>query len=507
MTESPDPRNNPAVQPEAQPQAPVQPQPVAQTQPQGQAPVQPDAYAQQAAQAQAQANAQAQAAAAESYRQQVYQAYSQQPQAPYAQPSAPAHAAAKPSAGKTFAAGFAGAALAVVLGLGGFAGCQALTGAADQDGQSSSSSTGSSSASTIGDIVVDGEDTTLAEAVAAKALPSIASIDTYQRQSSSMSGMFGREGTSSDSDSALTELGLGSGVVISEDGYIITNYHVIEGADEVHATVAGVEYVAEVVGSDPSSDIAVLKVDAQGLDAIEVGSSSDLEVGQWVMTLGNPFGLENSVSTGVVSAMQRSSTMTGEDGSTVIYPNMIQTDAAINPGNSGGALVDANGDLIGINTLITSYSGSSSMVGFAIPIDYAMGIVDQIIAGETPTHAQLGVSMATLTPDAAAYYGLPVDSGVLVANVYEGTAAEEAGLQRGDVIVSFDGEAVTDASELMLDVREHAVGDTVELEVVRDGKQQTVNVTLGSDESSQSSNGWGYGEGSGSGLGNGFWGN
>lgn len=485
MTENIDPRNDQTVQTQPQPQ----PQPAAaQTQLQ-------DAYAQQAAQA----------AAAESYRQQVYQAYAQQVPVQTAQTPAPAHSAAKPSTGKTFAAGFAGAALAVAIGLGGFAGFQAITGEGAHDGQSAGEQAGASSGTSVGDILVDGEDTTLAEAVAAKALPSIASIDTYQRQGTSMSGMFGREGTSTDSDSALTELGLGSGVVISEDGYIVTNYHVIEGADEVHATVSGAEYVAQVVGSDPSSDIAVLKIDAEGLDAIDIGSSSDLEVGQWVMTLGNPFGLENSVSTGVVSAMQRSSTMTGEDGSTVIYPNMIQTDAAINPGNSGGALVDANGDLIGINTLITSYSGSSSMVGFAIPIDYAMGIVDQIIAGETPTHAQLGVSMATLTPDAASYYGLPVDSGVLVANVYEGTAADAADLQRGDVIVSFDGDAVTDASELLLDVREHAVGDTVQVEIVRDGKQLTLDVTLGSDESSQSSNGWGYGEGSG--FGNGFWGN
>ena len=475
-------------------------QPAQPVQPQAQVPVNPQVQAQQ----QAQANAQAQAAAAESYRQQVYQAYAQQTQPQHVQTPSGAHAA-KPSTGKTFVAGFAGAALAVVLGLGGFFGFQALTDDADSTAQSPGISEGTTQGSTIGDITVDGEDATLAEAVAAKTLPSIASIDTFQRQTSSMSGAFGREGTGKDSDSALTELGLGSGVVISEDGYIITNYHVIEGADEVHATVAGTEYVAEVVGSDPSSDIAVLKIDAEGLDPVDIGSSSDLEVGQWVMTLGNPFGLENSVSTGVVSAMQRSSTMTGEDGSTVIYPNMIQTDAAINPGNSGGALVDANGNLIGINTLITSYSGSSSMVGFAIPIDYAMGIVDQIISGETPTHAQLGVSMATLTPDAAAYYGLPVDSGVLVANVYKDTAADQAGLERGDVIVSFDGEAVTDASELMLDVREHAVGDEVTLEIVRDGKQQTVSVTLGSDESSQSSNGWGSGEGSG--FGNGFWGN
>lgn len=157
----------------------------------------------------------------------------------------------------------------------------------------------------------------------------------------------------------LTQYGLGSGVVISEDGYIITNYHVISGADAVKATVNGTEYDAKIVGGDPSSDIAVLKVDATGLKAIELGSSSDLAVGEWVMSLGSPFGLENSVSEGIVSALQRSSALTDPDtGETTIYPNMIQTDATINPGNSGGALVDAQGRLIGINSMIQSYSGS-----------------------------------------------------------------------------------------------------------------------------------------------------
>ena len=149
---------------------------------------------------------------------------------------------------------------------------------------------------------------------------------------------------------------LGSGVVISKDGYIITNNHVVEGADAIKATVNGVEYDAKVVGSDSSSDIAVIKVDADDLTPVEIGSSSDLQVGEWVMALGSPFGLENSVSTGVVSALQRSNTMQDSTtGETVIYPNMIQTDATINPGNSGGALVDSQGKLIGINSMISSY--------------------------------------------------------------------------------------------------------------------------------------------------------
>ena len=180
-------------------------------------------------------------------------------------------------------------------------------------------------------------------------------------------------------------MGAGSGVIISTDGYIITNNHVVEGADAIKATVNGVEYDAKVVGSDSSSDIAVIKVDADDLTPVEIGSSSDLQVGEWVMALGSPFGLENSVSTGVVSALQRSNTMQDSTtGETVIYPNMIQTDATINPGNSGGALVDSQGKLIGINSMISSYSGSSSGVGFAIPIDYAIDLAQQIIEGKTP---------------------------------------------------------------------------------------------------------------------------
>ena len=518
--------SEPHVQPQVQPQPQAQPQHQAQ-QP-GSAPVPPvgtprgeQVYAQPVYQQAAetmqatpvpagqptytQVQAQAQAAAEQAYRQQVYQAYAEQGQGKHVQPGAPMPGGPvkpgkdkkAPGFGKTFAAGFAGAALAVVIGLGGFAAFEAMS-----DDQASPASPAAPAS-----ITVDGEDTTLAEAVAAKALPSIASIDTFQKTGVSRLSGHGFEGIGNDDDSSLTPLGSGSGVVIRDDGYVITNFHVIEGADEVHATIQGQEYPAQIVGSDPSSDIAVLKVDASGLTAIEIGSSSDLTVGEWVMTLGNPFGLQNSVSTGIVSAMQRSSTMTTEGGEPVVYPNMIQTDAAINPGNSGGALVDADGKLIGINTLIQSYSGSSSAVGFAIPIDYAMGLVDQIIDGETPTHAQLGVSMATITPEMAKYYHLPVNAGVLVANVYADTAADEAGVKKGDIITSFDGEAVTDASELMLDVREHNVGDAVDMVVNRDGKEQTIQVTLGSDEASASAgNAYGYGERRGLGDNGGGWG-
>ncbi|WP_350454770.1 S1C family serine protease [Slackia heliotrinireducens] len=439
------------------------------------------------------------------------QAYAQQ-QAQQAQQAAQAKQAEKNAsgqksgAGKTFAAGFAGAALACALGLGGFVGYGALTSNNGSQGDVAETpaltqpQTKESSSTTIN---VNGEDTTLAQAVAAKALPSIASIDVYTKSGGSSWG-WGMEADSSDSNSALSLYSLGSGVVITEDGYIITNYHVVEGADALTATINGVEYDAEYVGADPTSDIAVIKVNATDLTAIEIGSSSDVQVGEWVMSLGNAFGLDNSVSTGIVSALQRSTTLADETtGEVMIYPNMIQTDATINPGNSGGALVNANGELIGINSMITSYSGSSSGVGFAIPIDYAMGLAEQIIAGQTPTHAQLGVSMSAINAEVAQYNNLPTDKGVYVAAVYSGTAADEAGLETGDIIVKFDGQSITAPEELQLAVRGCAVGDTVDVVVNRGGEEITISVTLGSDETALSqegapqNNGNGYGNNDG----------
>lgn len=429
------------------------------------------------------------------YQQQVYQAYAAQGAAQHVKPG---QDPAKKSLVKTFGVSFAGAALAVVVGLGGFAGFNALT----NDGGSTTLG-----ASTNVNVSASDTEETLAEAVAAKVLPSVVSIDIYQKTSSSSQSSFGFEVPGTGDDGTLTQSSLGSGVVISKDGYIITNNHVVEGADAIKATVNGQEYDAQLVGSDASSDIAVIKVEASDLTPVEIGSSSDLQVGEWVMSLGSPFGLENSVSEGIVSALQRSTTMQDETtGETVIYPNMIQTDATINPGNSGGALVDADGKLIGINSMIQSASGSSSGVGFAIPIDYAMNLAQQIIEGKTPTHAQLGVSMAQIDAQMARYYGLSTDAGVYVANVYEDTGAAEGGLQRGDIITAFDGQSVASPSDLQLMVRQKNPGDTVEVTVNRDGQEQTLSVTLGSDENALSSTSQSqqYGYGSGNGYGNGY---
>ena len=427
------------------------------------------------------------------------QPYYQQQQQYYQQPQHPQHPAGgvtvekKSHGGRTFLLAFCGAAVACAIGLGGFGIWQAATGADKGGGSDSGSSTqlGSQSSGSIN--ATDAEsDQTLAEAVAQKALPSVAAIDVYTNQSNA-GGMYGFGAGNGSEAGTLTKSSLGSGVVLTADGYIITNNHVVEGGSAYKVTIAGETYDAEVVGSDPSSDVAVIKAkDASGLTPIEIGDSDKLVIGEWVMTIGSPFGLEQSVATGIVSATSRSQIVNASTdqygnstGESTIYPNMIQTDAAINPGNSGGALVDADGKLIGINTLITSYSGNYSGVGFAIPVNYAVNLAQQIIDGKTPTHAQLGVSLSTVNAQNAKRYGLSVDEGAYVAAVSEGSGAAEAGLQEGDIVTKFDGKDVASASDLMLDVRTKNPGDTVTLTVNSGGQEKEVQVTLGDDSASQ----------------------
>jgi putative serine protease PepD len=211
------------------------------------------------------------------------------------------------------------------------------------------------------------------------------------------------------------------------------------------------------------------------------------------MTIGSPFGLEQSVATGIISATSRSSIIDQSTAASsgidtaLIYPNLIQTDAAINPGNSGGALVDANGKLIGVNTLITSYSGNYSGVGFAIPSNYAINLAQEIIEGKTPTHAQLGVNLSTVSSETAARYGFKVTSGAYVSNVVSGSGAADAGLEVGDIITGFDGKSISSASDLLLAVRTKSPGDTVSITFNRDGQDKTVDVVLGSDEDTTAS--------------------
>lgn len=394
----------------------------------------------------------------------------------------------KPKLGRrSFLTGFAGAALACMLAFG------VQSAYINPETAEAANETAPLSQT----VIKTNDDATLAEAVAAKCLPSVVAVDVYTNSSSlaSMNQVYGMgqgQGTQG-GEGELTPYSQGSGVVLSEDGYIITNNHVVEGGAAYEVTIAGETYEAELVGTDPSSDIAVLKAkDASGLTVMELGDSDDLTIGEWVMSLGSPFGLEQSVATGIVSATSRSQIMdaaesaqSGGTGETTIYPNMIQTDAAINPGNSGGALVDGEGKLIGINTLITSYSGNYSGVGFAIPVNYAVNLAEQIIAGETPTHAQLGISLSTVNSQTAQSYGLSSDEGAYVAAVSEGSGAQAAGIQEGDIITSFDGEKVEGASDLMLAVRGKLPGDTVKLTINTNGEEREVEVVLGDDAASQ----------------------
>ena len=283
--------------------------------------------------------------------------------------------------------------------------------------------------------------------------------------------------------------GQGSGVIVGEDSskqytYIMTCAHVISGGGSVRVQLSDeTQYDATVVGYDSKTDIGVLKIKATGLKAAEFGDSDKLSVGETVYAIGNPGGtaFAGSFTNGIVSAISRP--VNSQIGYEMIC---IQHTAAINPGNSGGALVDADGKLIGINTLITSYSGNYSGVGFAIPVNYAVNLAQQIIDGKTPTHAQLGVSLSTVNAQNAKRYGLSVDEGAYVAAVSEGSGAAEAGLQEGDIVTKFDGKDVASASDLMLDVRSKNPGDKVTLDVNRNGETKQVEVTLGSDESSQS---------------------
>jgi len=270
------------------------------------------------------------------------------------------------------------------------------------------------------------------------------------------------------------EQSLGSGVIMSEDGYVLTNNHVVNGADEVKVALAdnATIYDARIVGTDPQTDIAVLKVEAHGLPAITVTDSDPLEVGDAVLAIGNPFGVGQTVTMGIVSAK-------GRAGMGIVdYEDFIQTDASINPGNSGGALVDAAGRLVGINTAILSGTGGNQGIGFAIPANLARSVMDQLVKDGKVSRGYLGVSIAPVTPVAAKGQQLANQNGALIAEVAAHTPAAKAGLEAGDVVVQLDGKPVTDSRHLRLMVSQHAPGTTIALTIMRDGKERTIEVEL-----------------------------
>jgi serine protease Do len=266
--------------------------------------------------------------------------------------------------------------------------------------------------------------------------------------------------------------GLGSGVIVSPDGYILTNNHVVGHADEIHVTLMDKrEFTAKVVGKDPKTDLALIKIDTkQPLPYVALGDSDKTQVGDWVLAIGNPFGFNLTVTAGIVSAKGR--VLGGS------YDNFIQTDASINPGNSGGPLFDTQGRVIGINTAIYSSTGSNAGIGFAIPVDLAKSVMQQLKEHGKVIRGWLGVEIQEVTPELAKSFGLSTPSGALVAGVQKDGPAAKAGIQRGDVIVKFDGQAVNNEHELPEMVAQTPLRKTVPVEIMRNGKHVTLNATI-----------------------------
>jgi Do/DeqQ family serine protease len=268
------------------------------------------------------------------------------------------------------------------------------------------------------------------------------------------------------------ETSLGSGVIVSPDGYILTNHHVIRGADAIQVSLRdGRTAQARVVGSDPETDLAVLKVELEKLPAITLGQSDRLRVGDVVLAIGNPFGVGQTVTMGIVSATGRSRLGINT------FENFIQTDAAINPGNSGGALIDAEGHLVGINTAIFTRSGGSQGIGFAIPTSLAKGVLEDIIRYGRPRRGWIGIEAYDITPEMARGLGLETNEGVIVAAVVRGGPAHRAGLVPGDIIRRIDGKPIRESRDALLAISSHRPGERLTIEYVRDGKTQRVEVT------------------------------
>ncbi|HWY04495.1 MAG TPA: Do family serine endopeptidase [Candidatus Acidoferrum sp.] len=272
------------------------------------------------------------------------------------------------------------------------------------------------------------------------------------------------------------EHGLGSGVLISPDGYIVTNNHVVDGATDIRVTMSNRQVLpAKVVGTDPLTDLAVIKVSGNNLPSVPWGDSAKLHPGQTVLAFGNPYGFRFTVTRGIVSALNRPN----PDPSDRRKPGeFIQTDAAINPGNSGGALVDARGELIGINTFLISSNGSFSGMGFAIPTQIVQPTVEALIRDGKISHGYIGIGISDVTPDNAHFFQMNNATGTLVTQVDPNSPGGKAGLRTGDVIVKLNNQTVTDAGELQMEVGQKRPGDTIQLEVVRDGKNMTIPVAL-----------------------------
>lgn len=278
-------------------------------------------------------------------------------------------------------------------------------------------------------------------------------------------------------DQEYKQNGLGSGFLIRDDGYILTNNHVIDQADEITVTLPDKrEFTAKLIGKDSKTDVAVIKIEGKDFPIVQFGDSDTIEVGDWAIAIGTPFGLSQTVTAGIISASGRSNI------GIVDYENFIQTDAAINPGNSGGPLVNIEGQVIGINTAIFSRSGGYQGIGFAIPVNMAKNIIDSLITRGKVIRGWLGVVIQDISPEIAKSFGLKESKGALVGDVLQDGPAEKAGIQRGDVIVSFDGKPTDDVTTLRNVVAATDVNKKVQVVVIRDGQEKTLEATTGDQE-------------------------
>jgi serine protease Do len=267
---------------------------------------------------------------------------------------------------------------------------------------------------------------------------------------------------------------LGSGVIVSEHGYILTNNHVVQGAEEIKVTLYDKrEFKGKIVGVDPRTDLAVIKITARGLPTLRLGESGKLKTGDIVLAVGNPFGLNQTITMGIVSAVGRSNIGLAD------FEDFIQTDAAINPGNSGGALVNSRGELVGINTAIFSTSGGYMGIGFAIPSNMAKTVMDSIIDHGKVIRGWLGVSIQNLTPELATSLGIKETEGALIAGIESNSPADKAGFKRRDLVVEFNGQKIVDSTSLRNMVAATSPGRKIDVKIIRDGKEQTIPATLG----------------------------
>jgi len=303
--------------------------------------------------------------------------------------------------------------------------------------------------------------------IAKKVIPSIVNIDI--RTAPQQNPFF----------STGPQEGTGSGVIYSQDGYILTNNHVVQDAQEITVRLAsGQELKGKKVGADPENDIAVVKIDKSGLPAITLGDSDSLVVGELVVAVGSPFGFEQSVTSGIISALHRTVSAQSAQGQSTTLTDLIQTDAPINPGNSGGALCDSNARLVGINAVIASASGGSEGVGFAIPIDTARQVADNLIAGRPVSHPYIGVLGQSITADIATQYGLPVSSGAYITQVLANGPAGKAGIKTGDIVVAVDGKPVNSMGDLIAETRSRGVGSKMSVTYYSGNDKKTAEVTL-----------------------------